>query len=81
MEPATKADLENIITLIQQLSDCLDQRFEAIDRRFDAVEYRLDRVADTLAGVQSQMAAITRWADRIDRAHRATLATQVVRQH
>jgi hypothetical protein len=76
-EAATKADLsslsDNIATLIQQLG-------ERFDQRFDAVENRLDRAADTLVGVQSQMAGMTRWADRFDRDHSATLATQVAQQ-
>lgn len=79
-EVATKDDLENIIALIQQLGDRFDQRFDAVDKRFDAVENRLDRVSDTLVGVQSQMAAMTRWADRFDRDHSATLATQAAQQ-
>src|SRR5437899_11802249 len=82
-QPATKADIENVVHLIQQLSERLDQRFDAVDRRFDAVdrrfelvEGRLDRIGETLAGVQAQMAGMTRWADRLDRDHSAVLATQ-----
>ena len=62
-QSATKADIDNVVNLIQQLGERLDQRFEAVDRRFEAVENRLDRINDTLAAVQSQMAAMTRWAD------------------
>jgi TolB-like protein len=79
-EVATKRDLENIITLIQQLGDRFDRRFDAVDRRFKAVENRLDRISDTLVGVQSQMAAMIRWADRFDREHSASLATQTAQQ-
>ena len=90
-EAATKADLknlsENIMMLIQQLADRFDQRFDAVEKRFDlvdkrfeAVENRLDRLSDTLIGVQSQMAAMTRWADRFDREQSATLATQAAQQ-
>jgi septal ring factor EnvC (AmiA/AmiB activator) len=94
-EGATKADLnslgENIIALIQQLgeridqrfdalSDAVEKRFEAVEKRFEAVEIRLDRISDTLVGVQSQMAAMTRWSDRFDREHSATLATQAGQQ-
>lgn len=88
-EGATKADLknlgENIIALIQQLGERFDQRFDAlsgaVDKRFEAVEIRLDRISDTLVGVQSQMAGMTRWSDRFDREHSATLATQAAQQH
>ena len=75
-----KADIDNVVSLIQQLGERLDQRFEAVDRRFEAVENRLDRISDTLAAVQSQMAGMTRWVDRLDRDHSAVLATQTAQQ-
>ena len=75
-EAATKADIENVVTLLQQHFDTVDRRFEAMDRRFEAIDNRLDRIAETLAGVQSQMAAVTRWADRFDRDHTAILQTE-----
>jgi len=77
---ATKADVENVIALMHQLVERMDQRFEGIERRFDTIDNRLDRITDTLVGVQNQMAAMTRWADRFDRDLSATLATQVVQQ-
>ena len=71
--PATKADLESMVTLLQQHFERSDQRFDGIDgafrNRFDAVDTRLDRINETLFGVQTQMAAITKWADRFDREH------------
>jgi hypothetical protein len=83
-EAASKADIENVVELIQQLGERFDQRFDlandSVTRRFEAVENRLDRIADTLVGVQSQMAGITRWADRFDREHIAVLATQGAQQ-
>jgi hypothetical protein len=72
-QPATKADLESIITLLQQHFERSDQRFDAIDRRFDATDVRLDRINETLFGVQTQMAAMTKWADRFDREHTGLL--------
>jgi septal ring factor EnvC (AmiA/AmiB activator) len=77
---ASKADIDNVVNLIQQLGERLDQRFEAVNRRFEAVENRLDRIGDTLAAVQAQMAGMTRWADRLDRDHSAVLATQTAQQ-
>lgn len=59
-EGATKADIENVVTLLQQNFETIDRRFEAIDRRFEAIDNRLDRTADTLAGFQNQMAPMTR---------------------
>jgi hypothetical protein len=59
-EAATKADIENVLTLLQQHFESVDRRFDAMDRRFEALESRMDRMADTLASVQTQMAAMTR---------------------
>ena len=72
-QPATKSDLENVVTLLQQ-------HFERSDQRFDGIDLRLDRVNDTLVGVQSQMAAMTKWADRFDREHTGLLHTQAAQQ-
>jgi hypothetical protein len=60
MEAATKADIEDVLALIQQVAERVDQRFEAIDRR-------LDRMGEALVGVQTQMVAMTKWSDRFDR--------------
>ena len=79
-QAASKADIENVLILIQQLGERLDQRFEAVDRRFDALDSRLDRVNDTLASVQNNLAGITKWADRLDRDHSAVLSTQMAQQ-
>ena len=91
MEPATKADIENVVTLIQhnnenmlaliqQFAERVDQRFEAMDRRFEAIDRRLDRMGESLVGVQTQMVAMTKWSDRFDRDQNATLATQTAQQ-
>lgn len=73
--PATKADIENVALLIQQMTERLDRRFDAVDRRFElrfeAIENRLDRMNDGLVYVQSQMASLTRWSDRMARNHSA----------
>jgi hypothetical protein len=74
-EAATKEDIENIRALRQQNFERIDRRFEGVDRRFDAMESRLDRIAETLAGVQIQMAAMTRWSDRFDCDHLAVTQT------
>lgn len=86
-EPATKEDIENVVALIQQNFERVDRRFESVDRRFESVDRqfevitnRLDRMADTLVSVQSQMAAMTRWADRFDRDHNSIVQTQAAQQ-
>jgi len=43
-ELATKADIENVVCLLQQLMERMDQRFDGVERRFDAVDSRLDRI-------------------------------------
>jgi len=80
MAEAGPKSIENVIDLIQRLQDRVDQRFDDLDRRFESVENRLDRVNDTLASVQTQMGAMTRWADRFDREHTALAQTQVAQQ-
>jgi hypothetical protein len=79
-QPATKADVENLVTLLQQHFERSDQRFDGIVTRFDGVDTRLDRVNDTLVGVQTQMAGMTRWSDRFDREHATLLQTQAAQQ-
>jgi hypothetical protein len=86
-EPATKGDIENVVLLLEQMTERIDHRFEEVDKRFDAVdrrfeviENRLDRMNDALVYVQGQMAAITRWSDRMDRNHSAQLGTQEAQQ-
>jgi archaellum component FlaC len=80
MEAATRADIEDVLALIQQFAERVDQRFEAMDRRFEAIDRRLDRMAESLVGVQTQMVAMTKWSDRFDRDQNATLATQTAQQ-
>ena len=87
MEAATRADIEDVLALIQQFAERVDQRFEAIgqrfeamDRRFEAIDRRLDRMGESLVGVQTQMVAMTKWSDRFDRDQNATLATQTAQQ-
>jgi hypothetical protein len=84
MEAATKADIEDVLALIQQVAERVDQRFEAMDRRldqrFEAIDRRLDRMGEALIGVQTQMVAMAKWSDRFDRDQNATLATQTAQQ-
>jgi hypothetical protein len=80
MEAATRADIEDVLALIQQFAERVDQRFEAMDRRFEAIDRRLDRMGESLVGVQTQMVAMTKWSDRFDRDQNATLATQTAQQ-
>ena len=86
-EPATKRDIERVIDLIIQLHqeldrrfEAVDHRFEAVDRRFEAVERQMDRFGEGLFGIQSQMAAVTKWADRLDRDNHSMIGTQAAQQ-
>ena len=84
MEPATKADIESVVTLIQHNNEnmlTLIQQFaERVDQRFEAIDRRLDRMGESLVFVQSQMGSLTKWADRLDRDQNAALATQTAQQ-
>jgi len=66
---------ENMLTLIPEFVDRVDQRFEALERRLEGIDRRLDRMGESLVFMQSQMASLTKWADRLDRDQNATLAT------
>jgi septal ring factor EnvC (AmiA/AmiB activator) len=79
-EPATKRDIERVVELIVQLHQQVDRRFDEVDRRFEAMERRMDRDGDALTSIQGQMAAVTRWADRLDRDNDSILATQAAQQ-
>ena len=79
-EPATKRDIERVIDLIVQLHQELDRRFEAVDRRFEAVQGQMDRFGESLFGIQTQMAAVTKWADRLDRDNHSMIGTQAAQQ-
>lgn len=67
--PATKRDIERVVELVQQLHQDLDRRLEAMDRR-------LDRITESMVAIQGQLAAVTRWSDRVDRDYNTLLATR-----
>ena len=78
---------EALLHLIEQMNERMDQRFEAVGKRFDALDRRLglmdsrlDRIGEGVSGVQFQLAAVTRWADRLDNDHNAVVATQNAQQ-
>jgi len=56
------------------------RRVEALNHRMDALERRMDRVAETSADVASNLSALTRWANRLDRDNLELRATQVAQQ-
>jgi hypothetical protein len=71
---------ESVLELIHLNFERMDQRFDEIVGRFDAIDTRMDRMNDTLVGVQTQMTAVTKWADRFDREHIGLLQTQAAQQ-
>jgi hypothetical protein len=46
----------------------------------DALERRMDRIAETNADIVSQLAALTRWANRLDRDNGELHNTQIAQQ-
>lgn len=74
-EPATKRDIERAIELVVQLQQELDRRFADVDLRLESMERRMDRFGETLFGIQSQMGAVTKWADRLDRGNHNLIPT------
>lgn len=44
------------------------------------MDRRLDRITETVIAIQGQLAAVTRWSDRVDRDFSPLLATQTAQQ-
>ena len=82
--PATKQDIERAIELLLnemgRRFEEVDRRFEAMDRRFEGLDRRIDRLGETAFFIQNQMAAMTKWADRLDRDNNNMTATQAAQQ-
>src|SRR5438552_1943345 len=68
-ETATRADIENVVNLVRQLSERLDQRVEAVvsliqqlgerlDQRFEAVDRRFEAVENRLERINDNLAAV-----------------------
>jgi chromosome segregation ATPase len=79
-QAATKADIENVVNLIQQLAERMDQRFDAVDRRFEALEQRMDRLENRMTALEFQMAGINRNLDQSGRTISSLAATQAAQQ-
>ncbi len=58
----------------------LGQRMDAFERRMDALERRMDRIAETTGSIATELAALTRWANRVDRENLELRSTQVAQQ-
>lgn len=56
-----------ISTDFSQLRGELSGRMETLEKSMRALETRMDRVAETSAGVHTEMAALDRWATRIEK--------------
>ena len=49
-------------------------------QRIDALEHRMDRIGETTATIATELATLTRWANRLDRENLETLNTQAAQQ-
>ena len=67
-------------TDFSELRKELGQRIDALDRRMDALERRMDRIADTTGSIATELAALTRWANRMDRENLEIIGTQAAQQ-
>jgi glutathione S-transferase len=79
---------ENILHLIESLTERMDQRFDTVDKRFDAVdrrfgamENRIDRMGETVGSLVQQSAGFNRWAEQLDRSNAQILAIQEAQQN
>jgi septal ring factor EnvC (AmiA/AmiB activator) len=62
-------------TDLSQLREEMIHRMDALDHRMDALESRMERIAETTASISAEVAALNRWANRIDRQNLETLNT------
>jgi DNA anti-recombination protein RmuC len=67
-------------TDFSELRKELGQRIDALGRRMDALEHRMDRIGETTATIATELATLTRWANRLDRENLETLNTQAAQQ-
>jgi septal ring factor EnvC (AmiA/AmiB activator) len=67
-------------TDFSELRQEMIRRFDEVNRRMDALERRMDRIAETNADIVSQLAALTRWANRLDRDNAELRNTQIAQQ-
>ena len=54
-QTVTKADIDNIVSLIQQLSERIDQRFEAVEQRLDRLENRMTALEFQMVGINRNL--------------------------
>jgi hypothetical protein len=65
--------VEMIAGEISSLREDMNHRFEAVDRRFEVLDRRTERISES-------MAAMTRWADKLDRDSLGLTGTQAAQQ-
>jgi hypothetical protein len=66
--------------LRKELGHRIDALDDALGRRMDALERRMDRIAETTGTIATELAALTRWANRVDRENLELRSTQVAQQ-
>ena len=66
--------------LRKEMGHRIDALDDALGRRMDALEHRMARVAETSGTIATELAALIRWANRLDRENLETLNTQVAQQ-
>jgi hypothetical protein len=67
-------------TDFSELRKELSVRMDGLDRRMVALENRMDRIAETTGATATEVAALTRWANRLDRENLETLNNQAAQQ-
>jgi septal ring factor EnvC (AmiA/AmiB activator) len=70
----------SFVTSLSELRKELGTRIDALDRRMVALEHRMDGIAETTGAIATEVAALTRWANRLDRENLETLNTQAAQQ-
>ena len=77
---AAVAFVTNLSEVRKELGHRIDVFDDALGRRMDALERRMDRIAETTGTTATELAALTRWANRLDRENLETLNNQAAQQ-
>jgi septal ring factor EnvC (AmiA/AmiB activator) len=80
MGAAAVAFATDFSELRKELGHRIDVLDDAMGRRMGALERRMDRIAETTGTTATELAALTRWANRLDRENLETLNTQAAQQ-
>ena len=72
--------VESIGGEFSELRAEMARRFEEVDHRFEGLDRRMERINEGMRAVEIRMAALSRWADNLDRDNTAMNSSQAAQQ-